>query len=394
MAVENKKLLVVDNDLGVIKSVENLLVRQNFNVMKATDWNSAMYLFNNNRFDAVIVASKLEGMPGALLVQRWRNHETEDRRVTACVVALDQTTTKEELALLEELGGVATIQKPYTLPALLSAIAKASEKRKQRIRLNEATAEIEPLLQKKNYEVAAEMARTNLEPQGEEGKFSSALVHEKAGYADRALMLLKENAEVNPSNMKYPNEAGRILLTQGRLDEAQEAYEKADRIAPHHLERLHNMAVMYLKQQQPDLGVEKFQEIMQLAVDQPEAKYEMYDQLVAHGFTKHAQEFCRDTSTPQELVRHYNNRGVVFARSGEFDQAIEEYAKAVRLIPGHKDLYKIYYNLALAHLSKKSRGDIQIAREHLRKSLELNKKYDKAQEKLDAIEKQTAAKSA
>lgn len=381
-----KKILVVDSDQGACNSVTRLLQPYQITILAATDWGSALYQFNQNRFDLCIVALKMEGLPGSALVQKWRHHDQAEKRQTAFIIATSNQCTPADSALLVELGDVINIAKPYKLPPLLSAMSQAMTTKANRIMMEKIEHEmIEPLLKQQNYDQAMLIAKNKLEPLNEQGFYSSAMIHEKAKKYDSALSMLGQLATEHPNNMRYLGDIGRINLQLGHLAEAKKAYEKADSIAPLNIKRVKELAYMYLQTHEPDNSIAKFKELIDLTPEMPDMKYEAYTAIYEAGFAKHAQEFCRQTSTAKDLVRYFNNRGVLLAKDENYDGAIIEYQKAANLIPGNKELYRILFNMAISYINKKSQENLEKAKDLLEESLKLSPEYDKAKEKLDLV---------
>jgi tetratricopeptide (TPR) repeat protein len=88
-----------------------------------------------------------------------------------------------------------------------------------------------------------------------------------------------------------------------------------------------------------------------------------------------------------EVVRHYNNKGVLLAKDGKVKEAIEEYTRALRFFPEFKENFRIYYNLALAHLQLKTAEDIKSAETFLKRALELEPTFEKAKASLASLPK-------
>ena len=154
--------------------------------------------------------------------------------------------------------------------------------------------------------------------------------------------------------------------------------EVADKIAPLNVERMNNLAMAYLAARQPDQCVHKMKQLIQFHPEDPAYKFGLFGQLVKAGFDEHAQSLCKETSNPREVVRHYNNYGVALAKSGKLDEAIEEYKKCILFYPTFKEVYRIYYNLALAHAQKRKKNDVDFAIDALEECLKLNPKFEKA----------------
>lgn len=385
MTQENlpQKILVVDNDMGILNAVTNGLIPYKINVIIAKDWESALYQFNTNKTDLCLISLELENLPGTALVQKWRNHENETKRSFACILSSSQQTTAMDHALLKELGDISVIQKPIQIPKLLSLMAQAMNLKNRRQQLIKIRSQlIDPLLQQERYEEAARMAGQKLEPLGDRGVFASSQIHIDAGKYERAKTLLKQLSQQDSGNISYHNELGRLYLMSGQLKEAQASYEAADKVAPGHLQRIRDMAHMYLQLNKPEESVKKFGDLIRLNPEQPDIKFDIYQDIMDAGFTQHAQDFCKQTSTPKELIRHFNNKGVMYSRQEEYNNAIDEYQKAARLIPGHKEIYRILYNMALAHINLKHPEHLKQAHLLLEQCLELKPDFEKAKEKM------------
>lgn len=383
-----RKILVVDDDQADLNKVERLLSNYKITVLKAPCWETALYLFNQNAVDICIAELELPGIPGTVLVQKWSTHEMEIKRNAGFIIAASKNRSAADEALVRELKNVGFIGKPYALGSLLSALSAAMVKRKRQMAIKELKEKIiKPLIKKKNYQKALDIAKQKLLPQGKEGKLEAAYIYEAADELKEALNLVTELHESDKNNMLYVNEMGRLQMLLGDLDAAQAAFEKADQMAPRNIERINNLAELYLKRSMPEKSIEKYKELIDLSPEDKDVKYSYYEKLIQAGFEKHAQNFCQETSTPKELVRHYNNKGVMFSKQKNYPDAIDEYKKAQRLIPGNKDLYRIIYNRALAHINLKNMDQIKTAHELLEECLKLKPDFDKAKDKLNLTSK-------
>ena len=108
----------------------------------------------------------------------------------------------------------------------------------------------------------------------------------------------------------------------------------------------------------------------------------MYKELLNSGDKHTAQQFCQTTSSPLELVRYYNNRGVLLAKNEQYQEAIDEYEIAENLMPKSKELYRILYNNAISHINLKSQSSIEKAHKLLQRCLKLKPDYEKARTRI------------
>jgi tetratricopeptide (TPR) repeat protein len=190
------------------------------------------------------------------------------------------------------------------------------------------------------------------------------------------------------------NAKGRLLLRLGRNADAKACFVKADELAPQNIERLNELATAYLHLKDPDNAVRRFKNVLDLNPDKPDLKFEMFSKLYEHGYDDHAVNFGKQTAKPMEIVRHYNNKGVMLSKDGQVEQALTEYNRALRFFPQFKENYRIYFNIALAYLQMKKRESYVEAQKHLKKCLELSPEFDKAKRTLEQVEAALGGKKA
>ena len=112
----------------------------------------------------------------------------------------------------------------------------------------------------------------------------------------------------------------------------------------------------------------------------------MFDKLYNFGFDDQAIQFGKDHAQPIEIVRHYNNKGVLLSKDGSTDKALTEYQRALRFYPKFRENYRILYNVALANIGLKTRDSLKVAHQSLLKCLELAPDFEKAKTLLKSVE--------
>ncbi len=110
--------------------------------------------------------------------------------------------------------------------------------------------------------------------------------------------------------------------------------------------------------------------------------HNFFEKIHDAGFETEAKNFSKEFSTPLELIRFYNNKGVIHSKSENHLEAVKEYDRALFFAKGSKELYRILYNKAIALINTKDPVAIGSAHEVLEKCLELNPDFEKAQDKL------------
>lgn len=382
------KILVIDDDQTVLNQVEVMLKPYKIHVEKAKSLDTALYLFNQKRYEAIIIEMEFEDLPGTVIVQKFRDSDYEGKKLTPIIISTGQTKNNAESALITELGDIMTINKPFQTGALLSALNKGVALGATLTSLDEVLNKVvKPLQNKGKHDKAIKIATNKLIPLGARGKYETSIIYERAGDNEGALHLLEELTEKEPKNMKYINALARIHTTMGNLTQAKAYYEQADEIAPDNMDRLNDMASLYMALHEPEKSVEKYSRILELSPEKEDLKFEVYQKLFDGGFEQHARDLCKATSTPTELIRHFNNKGVLESKEKNFGAAINEYQKAKNLIPTSKDLYRILYNMAIAHINLKTKEDVTTAHSLLQEVLRLKPDYTKAKEKITLTEK-------
>lgn len=382
------KILVIDSDPAVGQGTEAMLKKHGVSVQKAKDLQSGLYLFNTQRFEVALIELEFPELPGLAVIQKWRKHENSDKRVVGCILMSGMKRTAALENLMREMGDVEVIQKPFNAIQVLPFLARAAQARAKAIALEEMKGNVlNYAVAKGDFASAIATVQKNLGNLGQRGVEMLFELYEKAGKFDEALTLVSGMLEKSPGNIALMNAKGRMLLKLGRLEEARTVMEKADQLAPGQLERIAEMADMYLSMKKPTESVAKMRELVKLNPENPDMKFDMFSKLMEHGYDGHAVDFCRETTKPIEVVRHYNNKGVMHSKSGETDRAITAYQHALQFFPDFKENYRILFNLALAHNNKGTPEARAEAVEHLRRCLLLEPDFEKAQKALATLTK-------
>jgi tetratricopeptide (TPR) repeat protein len=383
------KILVVDDDAAVGQAIEHGLAKHNITTIKATNLENALYQFNQNRFEVVIIELDFGPLPGLALMQKWRNHEMLDKRSAGFIVlgSGGQRSAGHE-GLIKELGDIEIIMKPVNPIQLLPMISRALGTKNKNAKFQEFKSKmLEPLMKSGHVDKAIEKAKQLAPELGDRVNHVVVDLLEKSAKYQECLDLSVNMLSRDNNNIGLINTAGRMCLKLGKMAEAKSLLEKADKLAPTNLDRLNTMAQMYLQVKSPDKAVDVFRQLVKLNPESPEYKFDVFKQLYDAGYDEHAVNFGKEVAQPMEIVRYYNNRGVMLAKEGKQAEAILEYQRAIRFFPKFKENNRIYYNMALAFAGKKTRQDYVEASKYLQKALELDPSFEKAKTTLATIQK-------
>lgn len=387
-----KKILVVDDDPSVAEALTNSLKKHGIIVIKAHDFETAVYQFNQQIFEVVIVELEFGPLPGLAVVQKFRAHAHKERRTAGVIIASGQQRKTTDDTLGSELGDLEFVQKPMTEGKLLSIIMKALGHKRQ-VTEYEMTKELAYDLwhKHKNVDGAIAVLKQNLPRLGRRGMNLMAGIYEDALKYPEGMQIIDALLQQKPDDIALINAKGRILLKMGRAAEAREYLEKADKLAPKNIDRIRAMADMYLKLQEPDASVAKMKELIALTPESADAKLDCVRVLDDAGFVEHAVGLCRETTLPTEVIRYYNNRGVVHSKSSEHTAAVGEYTAALKFFPEFKENYRIYFNIAIAEANQKTPESLERAVAALKQCLKMSPDFEKGKQLLATITKALGA---
>jgi tetratricopeptide (TPR) repeat protein len=377
------KLLVVDDDPSDLTSIKNMLGAEAINVTTCPDWQSAMYAFNQQRFDMAIVELELEGLPGAALIQKWRASADLEKRKTIFVISTNMQLNAQHYALIQELGQIGEIKKPFKWANVMNTMVKCVMARDQAKALDRIESSVlRPLLDKKQFPDAVMIAESKLATLGGKGLEMAGNTFEECLEYEMALQAFEKLRMESPNNLRFLNAIGRLNLRLGNLKVAKDLLEKANQLAPAAISRLEQLAELYLQGKDPTASIAKYKEIIKLTPENPDMKFGFFERLQDAGFEQEAKEFSKELSTSIELIRFYNNNGVMHSKSEDFKAAIKEYDRALFFAKGSKELYRILYNKAIALINLKAPEALAEAHVTLEQCLQLNPEFTKAHEKL------------
>jgi DNA-binding response OmpR family regulator len=113
------KILVVDSDPMIGRLCQNQLKRHNISVLTAQDLGTALYHFNQNKFDVALVEINFRDLPGLVIIQKWREHKFIEKRQTGFICLANRELETKQERLINELGDIELSRKPIPEPKLL-----------------------------------------------------------------------------------------------------------------------------------------------------------------------------------------------------------------------------------------------------------------------------------
>jgi DNA-binding NtrC family response regulator len=117
------RILIVDDDASIRRTLHALLKRAGYEVMLASDGSEAVRLWRDHGGDLVITDLHMPGKDGIETIVELLSH-TPGIRIIA-MSGGGQTKRLDLLGNASLLGAVMTIEKPFTIDEMMSLVSRA-----------------------------------------------------------------------------------------------------------------------------------------------------------------------------------------------------------------------------------------------------------------------------
>jgi PAS domain S-box-containing protein len=126
----NNRVLIVDDDPNLLRSLSDILGLQDFEVLTASDGKSAIRKAEADSIEAALIDLNLTDMPGLDVLSEIKRVSPD----TECMLLTGYASQETAIEAVNR-GAFAYFQKPYDIDALILAIHRAIEKRQSQIAL-------------------------------------------------------------------------------------------------------------------------------------------------------------------------------------------------------------------------------------------------------------------
>jgi tetratricopeptide (TPR) repeat protein len=273
------------------------------------------------------------------------------------------------------------IQSADLVPSLKKIIF-FSRKRQKALALRD---QISMLFRQNNHAAALPI----IEQYAEEGKdvFRGHLLKAKAHMALRQFKMASEAAlaaiHENRNSLEARITLALIYQEAGMAEKSYEVLNKSVALAPKHPRFLTLMGHMSLDGGQYEEALQKFESSLQLDEFQDEARSGLIVAEVLLGKMKDARERLKAATQVKTITRYAQLRVLQMAKVGRHADAQKLMESMLKLIPGQKDIYKVWMNLGL---QAKREGDLARAEQYFKAAQEsAPQDYTKAKEQLDLL---------
>lgn len=271
------------------------------------------------------------------------------------VVILTGEVAREILIYLHEIGANNVITKPISPDMLIEKIAFTVKPRGQLGELIEAGRKLN---ENKQFDEASSIARKILEIKP--GSPAALLLLGDSfvgqGKMDEALNAYMEASRNGKLFLDPIKKIAELHKLTGNIEEETKYLERLDKLSPLNVDRKINIGDNYMSMGDKDKAVEIFDDAIKLATKEALAQVNRVTRTIAEhciaGAPELSEKYLRQSleSKKGQLdksdIETFNRLGITLRKQGKWEQAIEEYRRALKIAPSDPG---IHYNIAMAY---------------------------------------------
>lgn len=375
---DNGQLICVSDDKAFIDMVKELItgsLKMPASCLTVTDRGDmagklARQAVESKKAPFVLIEQNLNGTDLVFAVRLLKNAFPELK-----VMMLTKEADKNRFVLLHESGVDDCIVKPLDSPALLEKLALGIKPP------DEADRKLDwarKLLNQGEYLQALQICAQALELQ-----VNSSVSLLLMGDIFKAMKEYEKAADAytrasgnSPMYLEPMRKMAELYAETGDIKKQLSFLEKMDEVSPMNLDRKIQIGELALKLNQRDKARKLFDQAMKLSNRQARENissvayrvadlYTSSDPDMAASFLQRGLEARREFWSREDLST-FNRLGLLLRRAGKWQEAAQEYLKAISVAPNDDSLH---YNLAMAYLEGK---DYESSRASALKALGLN----------------------
>ena len=184
---------------------------------------------------------------------------------------------------------------------------------------------------------------------------------------DEAEKYFKWAIEIMPTFAQAYNDLGIIYFSKQQYDAAIAQYKKAIEINKNYSEPHINLGNLYRSLKKPDLAIQEYEAALRINQNLPETRQWLSGLYMERGQYDKAQEVLKPLlQIPAKTsAESYILQGNIYQKQRQYEKAIAEYGKALKLKPNNP---LIYHNMGLAYFYLQNHA---LAEEYFKKALAL-----------------------
>lgn len=385
-----ERFLVVDDNEANLLFFEVLLGEMEASqIYTAEDGPSALRMVREHRIQFIITAWEMDPMPGTVFAQKV----TSERATKYLPVLIySKRMSEEEVQLTQELGLKNILGMPFDKEGARNLINDIMTTEENISPAERRLRKIDAYLEDNKPGEALKLFDDILSRKPEFKHRAKASLGEawiQMGKLEKAEKALLEAIEANDDYPRARQLLAKVYSLRGNHDKAIESLRELSEKSPKNLSSLSTLGHAYIDADRHAEAKEVFGKIKDLDDESEEVNDGEAKIAFKEGDINLAAQLIQETKNGEELARFFNNMAISHVIKEEFDQGIETYENAIRVLGDKAKLHLLKYNLGLAYRKK---DQLTEAFNLLVESFLLDRTFEKAYAALAKLVKELKSK--
>ena len=344
-------------------------------VVSSPTGDDALILADKKHIQMVICSWELSGMLGTVFIQKLR--EKKKRKFIPCVI-YSKRMDDQDVTLTKELGFQNILSMPFEKEKAREMINSIIDYENNIDPKEVAIRKIQMYMQDGKPGEAFKMFNDNLFKPGpfkSPAMVAAAEVFMGLSKFDKAEGCINDVLDRIPDHFKALQLKARLHSRKGEHEQAIEILSSLMDKSPKNFTTRVNLGSAYVAADMLDEAKETFNGILGDDPSNQDAKDNLATVAFKEGDFSLAEQLIAETENGNELARVFNNMAISQVNSGNYDEAINTYENAIRLLADKTKLFLLHYNLGLAY---RKNGAMEKALKTLADSFFDNTNFEKA----------------
>lgn len=365
MAID--RILIVDDSDANTLFFEMLLKELDIKeVLKTTTGDDGIGIVKKSHVQFIIAAWEMKGMPGTVFIQKARY--LKKKKHLPCVI-YSKRMSEEDIRLTKELGFQDILSIPFDKKEAVNLIKGIIDRENNLPAAEILLRKIEGYLAEQKPSEALKLVDKKIydAPYTARGHTAMAEIWFRMSKLDKASESAKEALKADGEYTPAIHLQAKILSRLGKHDEAIELLGKLADRSPKNLTTKVKLGAAFVQADRHDEAKQAFQSVLELDADNRECMDNMAVLAVKEGDLSLAEQLIAETESGDELASAFNSLAIFRVAKGEFDEGIETYKNAIKLLADKARLHLLLYNLGLAYRKKGdlAAGFVELARSYI-----------------------------
>ena len=357
-------VLIIDSDEAVRRAIAETLTSTGVpQIHQFTDGEEAWaWIDGNDEPDLIVTEWRIPKVTAPMLIQRMRQKKYFD----ASIVVVSSLLKAQDMPLLKEVGVAAILNKPVNRDAFLTSLIALIQQDRNPTEHRALESKIRKLLQAGKSEEAEEFRSQYLAadaiPIGKKRFIEAEFAYYNNDFAAACSNGI-EALKLIGDNVLLLNILGKSFMQTRNFDAALKAFNKAQSLSPHNIERLCSLAEVQTELGDNEAAKKTLGDATEIDPDSKAVEQAKVKCAIASGDTNLAKELMGNMESLSDIIAYQNNKAVAAARCEQVEEAIKNYRDTIRSVPEDRQDIKaiVLYNLALAYVRSDSYEEAVIA---------------------------------